>query len=253
MESTRQCRRPRPTHGVGQGARAQETLVIQAPPLRGRRVALKQGDRMMVITQTCDIIKPPRELPQIEGSSVSYATANDRIDRCKRRILVRPATSASTHQAREEALILDYGQRALLDKGFLEAVGPTTHWSNSWTADERKTAARWLGQRYSRPAIPDKDYEQITGPVRSTRGRSCSKRTRRQPPNTTATMANGATAAKTTSSLTLYLLSLERRSRRGAGPRGRGLPHRRRSDVFHGPVTVATDQRSYHTFAKAEE
>lgn len=35
-----------------------------------------------------------------------------------------------------------------------------------WDVPQRERLARWLGQRYSRPAIPDEDYEQITSPVR---------------------------------------------------------------------------------------
>ena len=124
----------------------------------------KQGDRMMVITQSCDLVKPPEQLPQIEVARI-FATENVRT-------IVQAQDFGSARyfrlndRAEPTAEVLDYGHRALLDKGFLDAVTPDNRVLDALTAEDRKRLARWLGQRYSRPAIPDADHREITGPIR---------------------------------------------------------------------------------------
>jgi hypothetical protein len=119
---------------------------------------------MMVITQTCDIVKAATELSQVEVARV-FATAGEKV-------VAQVQTFGSARYFRvnqpnePDALILDYGQRALLDKGFLGAVTPDNTLVQGRAVVQRELLARWLGRRYDRPAIPDIDYEQITRPVR---------------------------------------------------------------------------------------
>lgn len=125
---------------------------------------LKEGDRMMVLTQTCDLVKPPEELSQVEVGRV-FTTRSDRT------IAEANDFGSARYQRVSEpdadpVLVLDYGRRALLDKGVLQSVEPDNSVVADWSSERAQTVARWLGRRYSRPAIPDKDYDEITRPVR---------------------------------------------------------------------------------------
>jgi hypothetical protein len=234
------------TRGVVKAA-AQKHGELSAP-LAGA-VSLKQGDRLMLITQTCDIIKPAHELPQIEVARV-FATANDRM-------VAQSQDFGSVRYFRvndpaEEALILDYGQRALLDKGFLEAVKPDNELLERWSGDDRKKVARWLGQRYSRPAVPDQDYEQITRPVRD-----AWKTLLDQEPETAAeynrVYGEWRYRRENDGSLTLYLLSPDAEPDPVLALEVGDFLTQAIAERFLGPINVATDHRSYHTFTKAEE
>ena len=119
---------------------------------------------MMVITQTCDILKTPGEMPQVEIARVFVTTSENVIAQAQDFGSARFFRVNAFHEP--EALILDYGHRALLDKGFIGAVAPDNALVDGWDVAQRERLARWLGQRCSRPAIADEDYEQITRPVR---------------------------------------------------------------------------------------
>lgn len=209
----------------------------------------RQGDRMMVITQTCDLVKPATELPQIEVARV-FATSGA--------VIVGQAQDFGSaryfrvdREIDGEAEVLDYGQRALLDKGFLQAAEPDNRLLDGMPAERRKTLARWLGQRYARPAVPDEDYEQITRPARD-----AWKQLLDDDPESALRFnreyAEWRYRREPDGSLTVYILS----------------PVERPDDVtalevadfltqallrFPGPVRVATDKRSYYTFTKNDE
>lgn len=117
--------------------------------------------------------------------------------------------------------------------------------------ERRQTLARWLGQRYSRPAVPDEDYRLITGPVRE-----AWKQLLGEEPGT-AKRFNRAYAEwryrrEEDGSLTVYILS------------AREDPDETTAlevieflaealGGYPGKITVATDKRSYFTFTKADE
>lgn len=218
-------------------------------PLAGA-VSLREGDRLMVITQTCDVIKDASALPQIEVARL-FTTAKDKV--------IAQAQNFGSFRffkvgeaADGQALILDYGQRALLDKGFLEAVEPDNLVVEKWASDRAKTLARWLGQRYSRPAIPDEDYEQITGPVRE-----AWKQLLDEEP-TTATSFNAEYAEwryrrERDGTLTLYVLSPKAEPNETTGLEVTDFLTQAIEPHYPGEVKVATDHRSYHTFTKADE
>lgn len=210
----------------------------------------KQGDRMMVITQSCDVIKPPDQLPQVEVARV-FASDNPRI-------IAQAQDFGSARFFRVNditepvAEILDYGQRALLDKGFLEAVSADDRLVAQFSDEQRNTLGRWLGQRYSRPAVPDEDYEVITRPIRDAWMQLVDNE-----PETVqrfnSEYAEWRYRREADGSLTMFIVS----------PKGEPEPMtalevtdfltQALDGVYPGPVAVATDKRSYATFTKADE
>lgn len=210
----------------------------------------KEGDRMMVITQSCDLIKPAVELPQVEVARV-FETTN------------RPTIANAMHfgSARffrldedeaESGVILDYGQRAFLEKGFLEAVAPDNSLCGRWTDERRRTFARWLGQRYSRPAVPDDDYKCITSPVRE-----AWRTLLAEEPETAAAFnreyAEWRYRREPDGSLTVYILSASPEPDEGIALEVSDFLVSALEPAYPGPVLVATDHRSYHSFTKADE
>ena len=213
-------------------------------------VPAKQGDQMMVVTQTCDIAKAPGDMPQVEVARV-FKTASEKT-------IAQAQDFGSARYFRvnafdqPEAVILDYGQRALLDKGFLGAVKPDNALVGGWDVAQRERLARWLGQRYSRPAIPDEDYEQIARPVRD-----AWKKLVEEEPNLAAhynrTFSEWRYRREDDGSLTLYVLAPEPEPDAVLALEVGDFLTEAIKAKFSGPVTVATDRRSYHTFTKADE
>lgn len=214
------------------------------------KVPAKQGDRMMVITQTCDIVKSPGEMPQVEVGRVFTTTSETMIAHAQDFGSARYFRVNALDQP--EALIFDYGHRALLDKGFLGAVKPDNALVDGWDVAQRERLARWLGQRYSRPAIADEDYEQITRPVRD-----AWKTLVETEPDTAAdynrTFSEWRYRREEDGSLTLYLLSPEPEPDAVLALEVGDFLADAIKTKFSGAVTVATDRRSYHTFTKADE
>lgn len=211
-------------------------------------VPAKEGDRMMVITQTCDIVKAA--MPQVEVARI-FTTTNTKV-------IAQAQDFGSARYFRvndgnaAEARVLDYGQRALLDKGFLGAVAPDNALLQSWAVEQRERLARWLARRYDRPAIPDLDYEQITRPVREAWERLVAEEAE------TAALYNQTFSEwryrrEEDRSLTLFVLSPQ--------PEPDGVLALEVGDflveaiktTFPGRIHVAVDHRSYHTFTKADE
>ncbi len=213
-------------------------------------VPAKQDDRMMVITQTCDIVKAPGKMPQVEVARVFTTASEKMIAQAQDFGSARYFRVNGTDQA--EALILDYGHRALLDKGFLGAVKPDNALVVDWSGAQRERLARWLGQRYSRPAIPDEDYAQITRPVRD-----AWKKLVEDEPGTAAEynriFSEWRYRREDDGSLTLYLLSPDPDPDAVLALEVGDFLAEAIQAEFPGPVTVATDRRSYHTFTKADE
>ncbi|MGE4427525.1 MAG: hypothetical protein AB7G37_13830 [Solirubrobacteraceae bacterium] len=238
-----------PTTRAGRKAVERETRENdEAPtmplPVRSRT---KADDRMMVVTQTCDIVKSPNQLPQVEVARV-FTTTNEQT-------IAQAQSFASARYFRlddrttGEAIVLDYGQRALLEKGFLGAVEPDNELADRWSTEQALLLARWLGHRYARPAIPDEDYEQITRPVRDAwRGLR---------PETAKTLnqqyAEWRYRRERDGTLTLYVLALDPEPDPIVGLEVADFLTRAIEPAYAGRVQVATDRRSYHTFTKADE
>jgi hypothetical protein len=213
-------------------------------------VPAKQADRMMVITQTCDIVKTPGEMPQVEVVRVITTSSEKMIAQAQDFGSARYFRVNAFHEP--EALILDYGHRALLDKGFIGALAPNNALVDSWDVAQRERLGRWLGQRYSRPAIPDEDYEQITRPIRDEW-----RKLVEEDPDTAAeynrTFSEWRYRLEDDGSLTLYLLAAEPEPDAVLALEVGDFLADAIKTVFPGPVNLATDRRSYHTFTKADE
>jgi hypothetical protein len=210
----------------------------------------KQGDRMMVITQSCDLVKPAEQLAQVEVARV-FTTENTQT-------IAQSQDFGSARyfrlndRANPVAEILDYGHRALLDKGFLEAVQPDNRVLEQFADDQRRTLARWLGQRYSRPAITDEDYEQITRPIRDAWTQLMD-----DDPETAqrfnSEYAEWRYRREADGSLTIYILSGTEAPDAIVALEVTDFLTRAVGPTYLGPVVVATDKRSYATFTKADE
>lgn len=213
-------------------------------------IPAKDGDRMMVVSQSCDLVKPAEELPQVEVARV-FRTENPRI--------VAQAQDFGSARffrlndvAHEAAEVLDYGQRAFIDKGFLEAVQPDNRLLNQLPQEQRRLLARWLGQRLGRPAVPNLDYEEIARPIReawkelldddpaAARGFNreyAEWRYRREEDN----------------SLTIYILSRKDEPDELVALELVDFLTSAVEQTYDGSVFVATDKRSYSTFTMSDE
>jgi hypothetical protein len=124
----------------------------------------KQGDRTIVITQTCDIIKSADDVPLVDVARV-FSTANAQV-------IAEASNFGSARYYRltppeqSPALVLDFTWRALIDKGFLVEHDPDNSIIDGWTRPQRETFARWLGRRYSRPVLSETDVQTISNPLR---------------------------------------------------------------------------------------
>jgi hypothetical protein len=210
----------------------------------------KQGDRMMVISQSCDIVKPASDLPQVEVARV-FTTD-------KPRTIAQAQDFGSAryfrvnNPAEPVAAILDYGQRALLDKGFLSAVAPDNTLLDALDDEQRKTLAAWLGRRYSRPAVPDEDYPVITGPVREA-WRQLVEEEPESAQRFNREYAEWRYRREDDGSLTIYILALRDQPDEMTALEVTDFLTQALQGVYPGPVNVATDKRSYFTFTKADE
>jgi hypothetical protein len=155
-----------------------------------------------------------------------------------------------TNPDEREALRLDYGHRALLDKGFLGAVTPDNSLVQHWDASQRERLGRWLGRRYDRPAIPDVDYEQITRPVREAWNRLVAEE-----PQIASAYSRAYSEWRyrrdEEASLTLYLLSPEPEPDEVLALEVGDFLTEAIKAAFHGRIAVATDRRSYYTLCAA--
>jgi hypothetical protein len=210
----------------------------------------KQGDRMMVITHSCDIVKPPGELPQVEVARVFNTD--------KPRTIAQAQNFGSARffrvndAAEPVAAILDYGQRALLEKGFLSAVEPDNTLLDAMSEEQRQTLAAWLGRRYSRPAVPDEDHLVITGPIREAWNELVET-----DPDTAARFnreyAEWRYRREADGSLTIYILALSDQPDQLTALEVSDFLTQTLEPVYPGPVRVAGDKRSYATVTKADE
>jgi hypothetical protein len=210
----------------------------------------REGDRMMVITQTCDIIKGAHELPQVEVARV-FRTDNASTIAQAQDFGSARYFRVNSHEV-PEAWILDYGSRGLLDKGFLCAVDPDNSLVDEWAPEHSERLARWLGRRYSRPAIPDADYEQITRPVRE-EWRSLVENRPDRAAEYNRVFAEWRYRREEDGSLTLFLLSPEPSPDPLLALEVGDFLTQAIQPAFGGDVRIATDRLSYHSFTKADE
>jgi hypothetical protein len=127
---------------------------------------LKEKERLVVLTQTCDLIKPPDAFPLVDVGLVAHTD--------KPAILAEADDLGSARRyrlsSRDEdppALVLDFGWRMQLDKGALLNWTPDNQIVDGWDGAAKQRFARWLGRRYARPVLDEKDTEEIQAPIRT--------------------------------------------------------------------------------------
>ncbi len=151
-------------HGIAQRRVADESRRNNVTsPVHFER-APKQGDRAVVVTQTCDIIKPADQLPLVDVARV-LATKNAQLI-AEAGNLGSARYFPLTRSRTDPVLVVDFAWRALIDKGFLVEHDPDNSVLDQWNKPQRDTFARWLGRRYSRPVLSEVDVEAISDPLR---------------------------------------------------------------------------------------
>lgn len=123
-------------------------------------------DRLMLLTQQCDVVKPPDDFPLVEfGLVLETSTAG---------VIAEAAmlTSAryfllSPREAEPPALVLDVRFRTQVDKGALLQHPPDNTVIDAMNRAGQRHLADWLGRRYEREAVEDRDTDEIVEPVRS--------------------------------------------------------------------------------------
>jgi hypothetical protein len=209
----------------------------------------KNGDRMMVITQTCDLIKLASVLPQFEVARI-FST-----DKPQMITQAQDYGSARYHRVNDPsepvALVLEYGHRALIEKGLLRAVSPDNSIRAAWNPEQVKRVARWLGQRYSRPAVPDEDYEHITRPVREAWEALVAEEAETAA-NINREFAEWRYRREQDGSLTIFTLSSKAEPDNLIALDLRGFLTEALEPHFKGRLRFA-DRFSYHSFTKADE
>lgn len=127
---------------------APNTLSIQDRVVRPK-------ERLVLVTQDCDITAKPNDEPYVEAliCDTKNATFAARIDRNSARyFLIDPATRLVAHAR----------YRIVLAKEALVALTPMP-WPS--TQDRFERFVRWLARRYDRPAIPDTMVKIFQHPV----------------------------------------------------------------------------------------
>ena len=122
----------------------------------------------------------------------------------------------------------------------------------SWSEEHCKRLARWLGQRYSRPAIPDEDYECITRPIRD----AWNDLVANDPHSAVSyhrEYSEWRYRREEDGSLTLYILSPKANPDETTALEVSDFLTQTLAPVYPGEVRVAVNHRSYHTFTKADE
>lgn len=130
-----------------------------------QKEALHENDLLIVISQPCDIQKPPKHEPYVEIMR-AYWTSDRGIIHDARRNSVRQflLSLCELEDGQEKALIVDATVRLLLDKISLLHLLPQA----GFAGDDKVTPQlfrRWLARRYDRPALPDELVNAIQKPI----------------------------------------------------------------------------------------
>lgn len=242
-------------HPNTQGVKAAATHVkaarrrqeITTPQLATRE--FRKGERLVLISQTCDVIKTPDQLPQVEAALV--------ISTAKQRIITDGLDFGSARYhvlARQDdgsALVLDYAWRTFLDKGFLVEAEPDNTVLEQWDDTRRKTFSRWLARRYGRPVLSDEDVAEISEPVRQ-RWKQLKSEEPLAAERYTAEFPEFRFRREDDGSLTLFILSVRPEPDEDFALEVAGLLTEVLEPI-HGVVRVDSVKRSYFTFTKADD
>ncbi len=116
----------------------------------------RPSDRLVVITQTCDIVRSPNVEPTVmtmrafitENKSILGAAASN----STRNFLLDP----------DRGLVVDATVVSLIEKPFLATLTPEIGAADPET---QRRFGLWLGHRFNRPALPDRVVEAVVIPI----------------------------------------------------------------------------------------
>jgi hypothetical protein len=243
-------------HPVSQGVKAAKSEIavarregddVVAPRIATR--AFRNSERLVLVSQTCDILKAPSQLPQVEAALVIETekpeVVHDALNLGSARFRMLRFEPAGT------ALVLDYAWRVFLDKGFLVEHGPDNSVIDTYSAGDRATLARWLGRRYARPVLSDQDVEEISDPIRyrwqqlrADEPESALRYSQEYPEFRFRREPAGG--------LTVFILSGQEEPDEMLGLEVAGVLAEVLEPI-HGAVTIDPSKRSYYSFTKADE
>lgn len=126
----------------------------------------KASDRYALITQECDVLKPPDEFPIVEFALV-FETSTDAVIREADTLTSARYFRLGDPEAEPPVSILDYRFRAQADKGVLVAYDADNTLVSEMSETRQAVLREWLGRRLGREAVSDDDSELIVEPVRS--------------------------------------------------------------------------------------
>jgi hypothetical protein len=126
----------------------------------------KPSDRFALITQECDVLKPPDEFPIVEFALV-FETSSEAV--------IHEADSLSSARylrlgdptAAPPAAVLDYRFKAQAEKGRLVEHLPDNALVSKMSDTHLAVLREWLGRRLGREAVSDDDTRRIVEPIRS--------------------------------------------------------------------------------------
>lgn len=124
-----------------------------------------KGDRMALITQDCDILKPPEEFPYVEFALVLETSRAGVINEADSLTSAR-FFRLDDPRSGTPAQVLDFRFKAQADKGVLLEHPPENNLVQGMDQERRAVFREWLGRRLGREAVSDEDTERIVEPIR---------------------------------------------------------------------------------------
>jgi hypothetical protein len=125
----------------------------------------REVDRLVLLTQQCDVIKPPEEFPLVEFA-LAFETKSAGVLAEARLLTSARYFLLTRRDAEPPGVVLDVRFRCQADKGLLLELEPDNTLIDGVERQGQRHLADWLGRRYEREAVSDADTEQVVEPVR---------------------------------------------------------------------------------------
>ncbi len=116
----------------------------------------RANDRLVVVSQTCDIVREPTVEPTVMTMR-AFVTDNERV--------LGPAASNSTRNFLldpDRGLVVDATMVSMVEKPFLATLTPEI---GAPDAEMQRRFSLWLAHRFNRPAFPDRVVEAVVAPI----------------------------------------------------------------------------------------
>jgi len=126
----------------------------------------KLSDRFALITQDCDVLKPPDEFPIVEFALVFETSSTGVIQEADSLMSARYIRLGDP-TAGSPVPVLDYRFKAQAEKGMLVEHSPDNTLVSEMSDSRRGVLRAWLGRRLGREAVSDEDTRRIVEPIRS--------------------------------------------------------------------------------------